>query len=204
MTVEHKSLKKKRAVALIVVTTILTGTFFALQAGPENIPRPPSIPAQVTDTPADLLIFTDTPAYQSCAYTWASHDQPELSTQLELAVRESYPEANARAMAYGEDCEFADGRVQFGAMETDFYVTLPVVDLTDKAALGNMLASVMTTILERFPRQDLPGPVDGFVEFRFEQSDAENLILRVPIQRYKAEGADKTGLVLFELFHSVP
>jgi hypothetical protein len=185
-------MRKRTSIGLAAVAaTIILAGYAVLRNGSSLPPETP--PAAAETTP-----------FESCAYVWAYQDLPEISARLEQAIGESFPEADAHASAYGEDCVYADGRAVFGAMETDFYVSLPVADIKDQTALGNHIASVMSIILDRFPRQEIPGARDGFVEFRFEHSETELLLLRVSIQRYKTEAAGKTGEELFQLFQSRP
>ena len=57
---------------------------------------------------------------QACGYQWAYEDMPELSKQLQEEITTLAAEARAWATAFGEDCVYADGRREFGAIETDF------------------------------------------------------------------------------------
>jgi len=186
--------KRKTAALVILFSTILAGTYTAVRVGAPVIP--PVIVG--TDTP------TVTPTYAGCAYMWAYRDLPEVSAQFDLAIKEEFPQAGGWAQAFGEDCVYADGQAEFGASETDFYVNLPVEDLADEEALGDRMAAIMTTVIDRFPRETLPGGQDGFVEFRFEMSETDFLILRVPILKYKNEAAGKTGTELFSMFYQIP
>lgn len=186
-------MKRNRAAALIAIsTTFVAGTYMALRASSTISATPP------TETP------TYTPAFEGCAYVWAYQDLPEISAQVQRAVREVLPDASARATAFGEDCVFADGRAEFGALETDFYVASPVDDPNDTESLGNQIAAVMTIILERFPSESLPGGQDGFVEFRFEARDGSFTILRASIAKYRGEAQGLTGAKLFEFFRNNP
>lgn len=150
-----------------------------------------SEPAVVTESP-----ISDQP----CGYQWATEDMPELTAEIDVAVKRLNPEASARAQAFGENCVRADGSSTFGAMETDFYVTLPTDDLTKEEDFGNWISQVMGVAIE-IPRERLQGPNYGFVEFTFEQSEAERVILRVPIQRYLDEARGKSGAELFRMFY---
>jgi hypothetical protein len=167
----------------------------------------PAPPNAATETAVDInapsIIFTDTPAPQgSCAYTWAYHDAPELTGKFSGFVTELVPNATARASTYGEDCVYADGHADFHVMETDFYAQLPVKDLSDEAALGNWTAQIMQIVV-KIPRAEIQGNY-GFVEFRFEKNEAERVILRVPVQKYKDEAQGKSGVELYQLFSNAP
>ena len=89
------------------------------------------------------------------------------------------PEADAHATAYGENCVHEDGSATFGAMQTDFYVIIPVVGLNDDETLAKYIEQVLL-IVDGFAPPRVPGPKDGFVEFTFRKGE-EQRILRVPI-----------------------
>ncbi len=87
-------------------------------------------------------------------------------------------------------------------METDFYIHLPVENLTDEETLGNWMAQTLPIVAE-IPRGEIQGNY-GFVEFWFEKSEAEHVIVRVPIQKYMNEAQEKTGAELFQIFSKAP
>jgi len=166
----------------------------------------PALPVAVTGTAigtnARAIVFTDTPEYEGCFYTWAYHPAPELTKTFSKLVNKIEPKANAYANLYGEDCVYADGRSEFQAMETDFYARLPVEDLTDVDALGDRMAQVMQVVLN-IPREEVSMNY-GFVEFWFEKNDTEQEIVRVHIQKYKDEAQKKNGSELYRMFASPP
>jgi hypothetical protein len=181
--------RKRNWVVGIILTTIVG--FVALKSG---------LPASTdTATPTNLIIPTVTPASDGCAYTWTYHDAPDLTQKLDAAVRNINTNANARAELFGEDCVYADGRSTFGVMETDFYIRLPAENLTDEEVLGNWMATILQIILQT-PHEEIQGNY-GFVEFWFEKSNAEHLIVRVPIQKYIDGAQGKTGAELFHMFY---
>ena len=137
-------------------------------------------------------------AYEGCAYTWAYHDAPALTEKFSKLVSDLDPNATARASLYGEDCAYADGHADFHVMETDFYVRLPVKDLTAEEAFGNWMARVLQAVV-KIPREELQGNY-GVVEFLFEKSATEYAILRVPIQVYMDQARGKSGVELYRLF----
>ena len=139
----------------------------------------------------------------NCGYQWASHDAPELTKSFDADVKALNPEASARAEYFGEDCVYTDGTSTFGAMETDFYVRLPVEDLSKEEEFGNWISQVMEYVTQ-IPREDLQGPNYGFVEFWFEKSEAEHIAFRVPIQQYLDEAQSLTGVELFRKFNTPP
>ena len=143
------------------------------------------------------------PAAQgNCAYQWAYKDAPELTKFIDDAVKALNQEASARAQYYGEDCVYADGTSTFSAMETDFYIRLPVDDLSQEEDFGNWVAQVMEIAIQ-IPREELSGNY-GFVEFWFEKSETEYITFRVPIQQYIDKARGESGVELFQLFYSQP
>lgn len=164
-------------------------------------PTPPEPdPALQADanTPAS---FTESAG--ECAYVWAYKDAPELSTLLDDEVKALNPKAAAHAQFFGEDCLHSNGSTTFGAMETDFYVRLPVDDISQTEEFGNFSAQVMEAVTQ-IPRETMEGPNYGFVEFTFEKNETERLILRIPIQKYLDNAKDLTGAELFNTFYSPP
>jgi len=155
------------------------------------------------DQPSDGNVTTAAPEYPGCAYQWAYEDLPELSKQLQEEIMTLNLEATAWATAFGEDCVYADGHADFSAMETDFYVQLPVTDLADFESFGNWMTQVMQ-VVEGSPRDLLSGPQAGFVEFKFTKSDTEFLFVRVPIQQFRETASGKTGEELFRMFYAEP
>ncbi|NWF63673.1 MAG: hypothetical protein HXY38_05130 [Chloroflexi bacterium] len=159
-----------------------------------------SAPLSVTETTSEPYAEQAQP----CSYRWAYQDMPELSAEFNGAIQSLNPDASGYAQAFGEECAFSDGLpANFSAMETDFHVALAVEDLKNEEEFGNWLAQVMGIVLQ-IPKEHLLGPNPGFVEFSFEKNPSEQLTLRVPIQKYNAEGQGKTGAVLFQLFYTQP
>ncbi len=189
---------------IIVLILAATAGFIALQN------RVAPAPVDVIETPSitstSTITFTDTPtvtpAYEGCAYMWAYHDAPELTQKIDSAIRAIDPAASANVNLFGEDCIFADGHSTFGAMETDFYVHLPVNDLANEEVFGNWMAQVLPLIAQ-IPREEIQGSY-GFVEFWFEKTSTEKVVVRVPIQQYKNEAQGKTGAELFRMFFVTP
>ncbi len=180
---------------------------------PEAFPAAPALPLpkiiQTLQTPhidqppnGNEIIFT--PVSEGCGgYQWAYKDLPEINEPLDEAIKISNPDAKAWATAFGEDCFYADGHADFIAMETDFYVHLKVAGLTDFESFGNWIVQTMN-VIERLPKDLIVGPKPGFVEFWFIRSAGEHIAMRVPIQKYTAEAAGKSGEELFRLFYTNP
>jgi hypothetical protein len=196
-------MKNKRlwltGILLAAAGTILTLETVSAPASDSPIPE-----ISITDTAPieepQTNAATSTPA-GGCGFMWATHDNPELSAIFGEKIKAIDPNAIAYASSFGEDCVYADGTSTFGAMETDFYVRLPVAELSDEDAFGNFAAQVMEMVLQ-IPRDKVPGPNYGFVEFSFEKSEADRKIVRIPIQRYRNEAQGKTGAELIQLFSS--
>jgi hypothetical protein len=192
-------MKHRRNWAIGIILAASAG-FVALQ----NVTAPAVPPSPATDA-STIIIPTDTPiatpAYEGCGYMWAYHDSPELTEQINTAIRGFNPDATARAELFGEDCVYADGTSTFGAMETDFYVQLPVDNLTDEEAFGNWIAQAMPVVVQ-IPKEEIEGNY-GFVEFTFIKSDTERIVVRVPISTYLTD-AEKSGAELFRFFYIPP
>ena len=190
----------KRKNWLIAIILAATTGIFALQ----NVSAP--APEDALLTPSTITtenVITEPPVSNSenCAYMWAYHNAPELTEKLKSAFLAIDPAINARAEYFGEDCVYTDGHSTFGVMETDFYTRIPVDDLTNEEALGNWMSQVLTVILQ-LPREEIQGNY-GFVEFTFENTETDRVIVRVPIQLY-INSNGTTGAALFQMFHNFP
>ena len=196
-------MKRKRNWMIGIILTATVG-IFALQNGITPVPVDAVITQTITSS--STFSFTETPtvtpAYEGCAYMWANHDAPELTGKLDAAIRALNPDAGANASLYGEDCVYSDGTSTFGAMETDFYVHIKVDDLTNEKVFGNWMAQALPLITQ-IPPEEIQGNY-GFVEFWFEKSEGEHVIVRVPIQEYMNGTHGITGAALFRMFYSVP
>jgi hypothetical protein len=73
----------------------------------------------------------------------------------------------------------------------------------DEAALGDWIFNVMQVILD-LPSEEIKGPQPGRVDFDFKQPDPAELMLTVPIDKYRAEAAGLKGAALFRLFYTSP
>lgn len=139
-------------------------------------PQAPSSPAP--------LSFEAPPAASGgpddCYFNWASDPLPDLSEQVQSAIQEVQSGAQARAEAFGETCTYSDGRSDFRAMETDFFLTLQAADLEDSEALGGLVRRSMELLLRRFPPEQTPGPLPGRVTFIFTSpAGGKNLNLQI-------------------------
>ena len=139
-----------------------------------------------TDIPSLAPVATQvpiTPSIEPCAFVEATQNLPDVTAQVDQAIKVLQPEASGRAEAYGENCVYAStGQSTFSAMETDFYFTVNVRDLTDDNELGTWIVNAMK-IVEALPPASLSGPQAGFVEFTFATPDDQK-ILRVSVDQY--------------------
>lgn len=115
---------------------------------------------------------------QACISNWDTRPLPAISARLQSAIRAAgLTGVRASAEAYGEDCTYPQGNAptSFTSMETDFHITARVADLSDTAALGNLLEKVLV-ILDAFPAGSTPGPQPGSIRVSFQGgSDELNL-----------------------------
>ncbi len=154
--------------------------------------------------PPDGDFPTPSISQEACGYQWAYNDLPELTEQLDQTVKTLNQNSTSYATAFGENCMGANGQVvKFLAIETDFYVTLPVTDLNDHETFGNWISQVMQ-VVNALPSDMLMGSHSGFVQFGFEKSTSERIGLRVPIQQYNETVNGKTGEELFQMFYTQP
>jgi len=190
----------------------VTQQSIATELTPETFPDSPTLPiprfgqtppTPHIDQPPNGNEATITLTYEGCGYQWAYKDIPEISQLLDEAIKAIDPEAKAWATAFGENCVYADGHATFGAMETDFYIHVPAIDLSDFESFGNWIAKAMA-IVEGLPHELLAGPMPGFVEFWFIKNDTKHVIVRVPIQKFRDESVGKSGEELFRLFYTNP
>jgi len=154
------------------------------------IPVPEPIVTRSTpriDQPPDGNIPTTQPNPQDCGYQWANQDLPELSSSFQTSIQALQPEALANAYAFGENCIRSDGSLAgFGAMETDFNVTLHVSDLTNESDLGEWIVKVMQ-VIENIPPEQIAGPQPGRVSLIF-QSNGDQKMVNFSVNQYQALG----------------
>ena len=191
-------MKHKRNWVIGIILSATAG-FVALQnvAAPTHTIETPEVIATISATAVPSPTGS-TNGYGGCGYQWAYQDDPELTVKLDNAVRQINPAASAKAQQFGEDCIYEDGHSTFLAKETDFYVRLPVEDLTNEENFGNWMSEVLQIVIN-FPQEQIQGKY-GFVEFWFEKSVDEHVITRVPIEQYMAEAKEITGVELFQMF----
>ena len=173
-----------------ITTRVPSGPKIIVTVGTPNIGQGPDGNFPVTESSSN-----------TCAFMWAHPLLEDLTDTFEAAIKELNPEASAHASAFGEDCVYADGRTVFFAIETDFYIDLPVTDLTDFEAFGNWIAQTMP-VAASMPSDMIEGPHIGFVEYKFKKNAGDQLIVRIPTQKYNDSAQGKTGEELFLLFYT--
>lgn len=152
---------------LVAAVLVLTGCYW-LPFGAVDDPFGPG--------PTEVVI-TAVP-YEGCSWQWATESLPDLTIQLAGALEdEGIAFEWVTVSAYGENCLDSQGNVErFAAMETDFYIQLPVDDLDDREAVGELAADVFTVIVTTFPTDVTPGPQPGTIELEFTAGDEARVV----------------------------
>jgi hypothetical protein len=150
-----------------LVTVALVFGLLAAGCLVENTPTAVATAVPATQTPSPAVEATE-----PCGFQWAYEPLPEITQQLQAQLDQaSSGGVSVRAEAFGENCVRADGSVDgFLAMQTDFYLTFDVQDLTDDSLLGDRLAAALPVLLE-FPTDQLPGPARGRVSVTFQAGE---------------------------------
>lgn len=152
----------------------------------------PTVPIEPhIDQPPDGNAPTHLPTTESCGYMWATQNLTDLTLDLQAAIKNLHPDAESYAYAFGEDCIYQDGHKTFGAMETDFNVTMPVTDLTDENTLGEWIVKVMNVIGD-LPAEKIVGPKPGRVTIIF-LSDKDQKFVQFHIDKYQALDPNMNG-----------
>jgi hypothetical protein len=138
-----------------------------------------------------------------CYFNWATQQLPELSAQVQDAMQEVQPGAQARAEAYGENCIYADGHADFSAMETDYVFILRAKNIDDPEELGGLIRKSMDLLAARFPTGQTPGPQPGQVTFRFQSAGGEKN-LPVQVLSFQNMPRELTGRELFNILFPPP
>jgi hypothetical protein len=163
-----------------------------------GVVSPPPLAAATTEAPT-VIPTTAVPTLPPCGYQWAYQDLPELSSSFQQSIQALQPEAEANAYAFGENCVLEDGTVAaFHAMETDFNITLQVVDLADESDLGEWIVKVMQ-VIEGIPQEQLVGPRPGQVNIIY-QTGTDQKVINFYINQYQALPA---GLNRAEIFQAL-
>ncbi|HET9910382.1 MAG TPA: hypothetical protein VFQ13_00765 [Anaerolineales bacterium] len=159
----------QRIFAALLFWTLILCACSTGAASPQTVP-PPTATSFALPTTAAL------PTSRGCAFQWAYQDLPELSSSFEQSIQALQPEAQASALAYGENCIRPDGSVaNFFARETDFDLILQVDDLVDEANLGKWIVQVMQ-VIENIPAGEIAGRGPGQVSIIFQSGTAQSKI----------------------------
>ena len=128
-------------------------------------------------------IVPTTASSQNCFFTWDSQPLPGLTSKVQTALNAArLTRVSANVQAYGENCTDPQTNkpVRFSTLETDFYITVKIANLTDKATMGNILEKILV-VLEAFPVGQIPGPQPGNIAVSFQAgSERLNLVFTVP------------------------
>jgi hypothetical protein len=172
-----------------VTTQVPIGSKIIVTVGTPNVGQGPDGNFPVTETSSD-----------TCAFVWAHPILEELTLVFDSKIKELNTQAFGHASAFGEDCVYPDGRKVFLGFETDFYITLPVTELTDFESFGNWIAETMP-VVNTLPPNMIEGSQSGFVEYRFLKTENEMLVIRVPLHGYEETANGMVGDDLFLLFY---
>jgi hypothetical protein len=141
---------------------------------------------------------TATANSHNCYYNWDSQPLPALSANVQSAINAAgLTGISTIVQAYGENCYDSQTNkpVSFIPMETDFYFTAKVADLTDQSNLGNLLEKILH-VLETIPPRKIPGPEPGKIAVSF-QAENQQLNITFTIAAWKSarlQGLHDTAL----------
>jgi hypothetical protein len=137
-------------------------------------------------------------------FAWAYHGLEDLSNEVQAAMDQANIEgAQARAVAYGEnvigyDEETGNSELcSFGAVETDYHITLAVEDLSDLDHLGAVLLSALT-VLNEFPVDETPGNMPGRIQIFFSVGEEGRYMYFTETEASEALASGLTGAALLE------
>ena len=143
----------------------------------------PSLTLTVSPTATGTL---ESASFTQCAYSWAHRDLPDVTTLAQTALDKiDIPKTTIRADAYGEDCIDPNTNTVrgFGAMTTDFYLSVEIPNLSDQTALADYVLNVYTALI-KLPSDKLPAH-PGYLDITFT-SGAETKHLRTTFDVIKA------------------
>ncbi len=188
-------------IAAQAAVCLLWGCRSMQPAGPTRLPliaATAAFDAQTAPT-ATATPFESPPPAQGCYYVWATHELPEVSSELQTQLADAGRVVDVRAYAFGEDCRMESGDTTFHPMETDFRLSMRVDTTTNEEALGEAIEAAMAAI-EGLPPGLIQGPQPGRVEFEFVAPGSELVRLNIEIVRFRLEAAGLKGAALFRHF----
>ena len=139
----------------------------------------------------------------TCEQAWTFQELNEISTQLDKAITAKAPRGSGYARVYGNGCTFADGRINFEAVETNFWIHIPVQNFDDENELGLWIVNIMQ-IIRAYPPGVIPGSRNGLVQIDFVAPTTEVKMAGVSIDRYINLPRGLSNAKIFETFHSYP
>jgi len=154
---------------------------------------------QGTTQPTPTIVPTRGASYPACAFNWARRDLPEIAVLAQIAIHMYWidlDEATVRVEAYGEECGNSDGVQSFGAMTTDFYVTIPVDNLDDDEAIVDQIQAIYWALKTGLEIWWLPAPF-GYLDITFTHS-GETRVLRAmfpEIERAVEQNLEGTAFI---------
>jgi hypothetical protein len=125
-------------------------------------------------------------SFTQCAYVWANHALPDVTALAQAALdKTDIPKTTVRADAYGEDCIDQNTNTVrgFGAMTTDFYLSVEVPNLSDQTALAEYVQIVYETLIA-IPQDTLPA-YPGYLDITFT-ANSETKHLRTTFNAIKS------------------
>lgn len=159
----------------------------------------PTLTRAPTETPVPPTPFP-------CAYAWANKDLPDETAVVQEALKKAgLGNIEAALSAYGENCldTVNDTIVSFSAMQTDFFFSIPVKDLNDRAEMGGMAEKVLR-VVEQFPPGKVPGPNPGYVALVYSDGKDEVRLWFQIKTGLSFLGDDLRGEALFDALQPKP
>lgn len=144
---------------------------------------------QHTATPSNTPLPTTTGTSGPCAFMWARKDLPDVTVLAQIALQMSgllLDDATVRVEAYGESCGGASNAGRFMAMTTDFYVTIPVSDLSDET-LAKQVKAIYWALIGGLEVHWLPARF-GYLDITFShEGETRNLRTMFPEIEHQLE-----------------
>jgi hypothetical protein len=129
---------------------------------PVSLQATPKVTSTAIPLPSDTPL---PPTIVPCAFVWANKDLPDETAIVQEALKTAgLGDVEAALSAYGENCldTFSDTIVRFAAKQTDFFFSIPVNDLTNRAEMGDLAAKILR-VAAQFPPGTVPGTNPGYV-----------------------------------------
>jgi len=128
-------------------------------------------------TPTATVTPIQMPGYAFCTWSWSERSLPPITNLAQIALS-MYREGDITVWvdAFGEDCLGENREVlYFGAMNTDFHVTVMLDSLTDEAAMAEIVTGIYQTLKAGLEEAWLPAPF-GRLDITFEAGSEQRLI----------------------------